>query len=108
MPEWWDTIKELFGLKGPDIPPSWVKGSTGQRVKDTDEGKLFTIIAGGKCPDCFSEIGFYEGPSGGMSTNYFCANRACRSGFNVTPFGDGQGIAERIHKGDIYSYPEET
>ena len=28
---------------------------------------------------------FWEGPSGGMSTNILCANEACRHKFNYTP-----------------------
>jgi hypothetical protein len=30
---------------------------------------------------------FYEGPSGGLSTNILCANKECRHWFNFTPFG---------------------
>lgn len=30
---------------------------------------------------------FYEGPSGGLSTNVLCANPDCRHWFNHTPFG---------------------
>lgn len=30
---------------------------------------------------------FYEGPSGGLSTNILCANDDCRHWFNHTPFG---------------------
>lgn len=68
-------------------------------VEETVKGKLFEIIASGKCPDC-RHRGFYEGPSGGMSTNIICANRDCRSKFNVTPMGllGGGGIAEPIGK----------
>lgn len=62
-------------------------------VEETDQGKLFAIIASGKCPDCGSTEGFYEGPSGGMSTNIFCANEACKKRFNITPM---IGIAERV------------
>lgn len=36
---------------------------------------------------------FYEGPSGGLSTNILCANKNCRHWFNVTPFG-----LEDLHK----------
>jgi hypothetical protein len=71
-------------------------------VEQTDEGKLFNQIAKPECPDCGSRRGFYEGPSGGLSTNIFCINRECRAGFNVTP---AIGIADRIHKGDIKRYP---
>lgn len=65
-----------------------------QLVKDTDEGKLFLQIATNHCPDCGGD-GFYEGPSGGLSTNIKCANPECGSEFNVTPM---IGIADRIGK----------
>lgn len=77
-------------------------------VRETEEGKLFNSFAKGICPDCGSTEGFYEGPSGGMSTNYFCANRECRQGFNVTPFPGMDGIAERIQKANLDKYPKET
>lgn len=61
-------------------------------VSETDKGKLWLIIATNKCPDCHHE-GFYDGPSGGLSTNITCANDDCKQRFNVTPM---IGIAERI------------
>lgn len=75
----------------------------GVLVSETDEGKLYAELAADMCPDC-GHRGFYEGPSGGMSTNIFCMNPKCRSGFNVTPVVE---IAERIHKGDLSMYPKE-
>lgn len=72
-------------------------------VEETEGGKLFRMIAKPRCPDCGSTAGFYEGPSGGISTNVFCANRECRSGFNITPW---VGTADRIGKGDLARYPE--
>lgn len=63
----------------------------GVRVHTTPEGKLFLTIASNTCPNCGSHKGFTEGPSGGMSTNIFCAD--CGQGFNITPM---IGIAERI------------
>lgn len=65
-------------------------------VIDTPEGKLFKQIATGKCPDCGLE-GFYEGPSGGASTNIVCTNEETPHWFNVTPMF-GEGIAERIKR----------
>jgi hypothetical protein len=59
-------------------------------VRKTEAGKLWKIIATNHCPDCNGE-GFYEGPSGGMSTNIECAT--CGRKFNVTPV---TGRAERI------------
>src|SRR5690349_13378294 len=37
-----------------------------------------------KCTYC-GGTEFYEGPSGGMSTNVLCANSNCRHWFNWTP-----------------------
>jgi len=39
-----------------------------------------------KCTYCGGED-FYEGPSGGLSTNVLCANPECRHWFNDTPMG---------------------
>lgn len=39
-----------------------------------------------KCTYC-GGTKFFEGPSGGMSTNVLCANDKCRHWFNHTPFG---------------------
>lgn len=39
-----------------------------------------------KCTYC-GGTKFFEGPSGGMSTNILCANEKCRHWFNATPFG---------------------
>lgn len=87
-------------------------GPNERYAKDTDEGKLFATIAGSRCPDCGKKTDFYEGPSGGMSTNIFCAQ--CGHGFNITPV---IGIAERIGarmpvhtqeiKGEIKLAPDE-
>lgn len=38
------------------------------------------------CEKCGSDK-FFEGPSGGVSTNYICANPKCRARYNVSPFG---------------------
>ena len=62
--------------------------STGKTslVKDTPAGKLYEFMfkeEPGQCPECLSKEGFWEGPSGGVSTNIFCTK--CGVGFNVTP-----------------------
>ena len=48
----------------------------------------------GRCPDCGSER-WFEGPSGGMSTNIKCAG--CGIWLNHTP---ALGIAERLSRKD--------
>lgn len=60
----------------------------------------------GSCPHCFSTAGFYEGPSGGMSTNVECAT--CGTRWNANAVGmswqyigrndDLRAIARRIRK----------
>ena len=68
--EW---LKNLFGFSKP-IPKE--KSTDGQIATDYD----MTFISKGKCPNC--ETGtLYEGPSGGMSTNYRCGT--CGQGFNI-------------------------
>jgi transcription elongation factor Elf1 len=50
------------------------------------------------CPECKSESHvWYEGPSGGMSTNIFCGK--CGQGYNVAPV---MGWAEKIHRDERY------
>lgn len=51
----------------------------------TDDEKA--MFYDGKCPDC--EAGLVEGPHGGLSINYYCANDVtCGSRFNeMGPFG---------------------
>ena len=72
----------------------------GTPVSQTEEGKLYAIIATDECPDCH-HLGFYAGPQGGMSQNIYCANGDCRSAFNITPM---IGTAERIGKAPDYIY----
>lgn len=63
----------------------------GTLLSDTVEGRLYELIEANECPDCHHHDGFYEGPSGGLSTNVECVN--CHHWFNITPV---VGIAERI------------
>jgi hypothetical protein len=79
-------------------PPAVVtEGFSGKPLSALPAGKLGALIMKGVCPDCHSLAGFYQGPSGGASTNIFCANPKCRQGFNFTNMF-GEGHAERIHK----------
>lgn len=59
--------------------------------QNSPQGMLWATIATNTCPDCGSKKGFYEGPSGGLSTNIQCIE--CGQAYNVTPM---IGIAERI------------
>ena len=45
------------------------------------------VVQNSKAPKCTYCGGteFFEGPSGGMSTNILCANKNCRHWFNHTP-----------------------
>lgn len=61
-----------------------------------DESKLCNIIDYSLCPDC-GEWEFYEGPSGGMSTNYLCGQ--CGSEFNHCSVFPSQRIGRISIKG---------
>lgn len=64
-----------------------------------------SVIGNNTCPDC-GHTGFFEGPSGGLSTNIFCTNKECRSGFNITAFSRTEGLCDRISKGRDQYYRE--
>jgi hypothetical protein len=68
--------KEVSGPKGPFLP--W---ETVYLTKQT-------------CPDC-GHAPLLEGPSAGISTNFYCANISCGSRFNVAQFGS-MVLGERI------------
>ncbi len=57
----------------------------------------------GTCPDCGTSK-FLEGPSGGASVNIMCANKQCRSEFNICPgmfaerIGSSDDIIQEIEK----------
>lgn len=65
-------------------------------VGETGEGKLYRRLAAGECPTCHLRMGFFKGPSGGISTNIYCMNPECTQGYNITEM---IGIAEPIGKG---------
>ena len=52
-----------------------------------------------KCTYC-GGTDFYEGPSGGMSTNVLCANKECRHWFNSTPMTEGLEDLRRVEPSD--------
>jgi hypothetical protein len=62
-----------------------------EELKEWEKAELFAS----RCPDCAGEY-FLEGPSGGMSTNWMCANDACGSRFNLAPLGPKTLWGERI------------
>lgn len=64
-----------------------------------DEERLWNqMIDAGGCVDCNAKPKFLaEGPSGGVSTNVFCAH--CGQGYNLTPIAHW---AERIHRDESY------
>lgn len=65
----------------------------GELLKDGEEPQKPDSLV---CPNCGSNQ-WYEGPSGGMSTNIKCANPDCGLWFNSTPFGlDFIGIKENV------------
>lgn len=60
-----------------------------------NEIDLTKIISSGACPDC-EKWEFYEGPSGGMSTNIWCGN--CGSWFNYCPLFVTQRVKNTGYK----------
>ena len=52
------------------------------------------------CPECGSHD-WYEGPSGGMSINFMCANDVCGAKYNFTPLGD-RFMRELISHGKLH------
>lgn len=57
------------------------------------------LLRAGGCVKCTKlPKGFYEGPSGGMCTNVFCAH--CGQGYNLTPVAQW---AELIHVDKKYA-----
>lgn len=90
-------------VPAPEYPPMREELEEFVFVHETEEGRLYRAISRSVCPDCGDTRGFYQGPSGGLSTNIFCMNRECRSGFNVTPV---IGTAERIGRLDLDRYPK--
>lgn len=85
--------------------PKKVACVTDQNGVETEDSKLFRMVAvNNECPDCHSH-GFYAGPEGPGAQNVFCKNVECRSGFNVMEFGGNVGIAQRIGKQKREWYP---
>ncbi len=78
----WNKIKKVI-MRYPE--------NHGELLKDNEEPEKPDCIV---CPNCGSNQ-WYEGPSGGMSTNIKCGG--CGIWFNSTPFGlDYIGIKENI------------
>ncbi len=67
------------------LPKDAVRAAGSDPVKDA--------LMRGVCPDCGSKE-FYEGPSGGICTNWKCAG--CGSKFNIGGFCGQMITAERI------------
>lgn len=84
MSDIWSWFKKLFTCSS-EQSDEWIP------VSKTAAGKLWAILASGKCPDCRKKTKFLEGPHGGMSVNIKCAS--CSARFNITP---AIGHAERI------------
>jgi hypothetical protein len=98
--EW---LKRIFKTKEKaKARPMVIEGFSGRPLSEISQGKLGAIIQKNKCPDCGSK-GFYEGPSGGVSTNIYCTNPECRSAFNYTNIF-GEGHAERIGRAPGHVY----
>lgn len=60
-------------------------------LKASEKCDLYDL---GECPFCHGKI-FFEGPHGGASVNWYCANAECGAGFNLTP--EPFRVAQLIH-----------
>jgi hypothetical protein len=63
-----------------------------RELTDAEKADLYDM---GRCPFCGCEE-FFEGPHGGLSVNWCCANDRCLACFNLTPpaLRSGQLIRE--------------
>lgn len=94
----WDQLLFLLrGGKESTVKPKTKKGGDVQINDDPDQ----VWASSGQCPECGS-ADWYEGPSGGMSTNYMCANDACGAKYNFTPFPGGKLMRELISHGKLH------
>lgn len=82
----WYAMKWLLFTKAkkpPALPPSETR--TQQKGEKLSESEL-VLLQRGHCPDCLEKV--VEGPSGGMSINFYCGSEDCGSRFNdMGPFG---------------------
>jgi len=100
-----DAIRRLFGRRLGSFIMHDLQTGESLPVMQTNSGQLYRKIAIEEvCPDCGGK-GFYIGRRGGTSINVHCMNRDCRSNFNVTDFGNGEGICQRVGKRDLSWYP---
>ena len=51
-------------------------------IRDATKAEEHALYSGNHCPFCGGSQ-FIEGPSGGASTNIYCANEACDARFNI-------------------------
>lgn len=95
----WSWLKRLLGHK--TTPPTFDR--TTLKGAQLNERETLLLCEHGRCPDC--EAGLVEGPHGGLSVNYYCAdNTTCGSRFNVMgPFG-----VERISEASPLKPREKT
>lgn len=102
MSAFWEQL--LFLLRGGKEPVQKKKPHRGDTPVSDDPDQVWA--KSGACPECGS-TDWYEGPSGGMSTNYMCANDACGAKFNFTPFPGGRLMRELISHGKLWKDPNE-
>jgi len=98
MGSFWDQL--LFLLRGGKEATVRPKSKKDMDVPVADDPN-HVWTSSGKCPECGSSD-WYEGPSGGMSTNYMCANDDCEAKYNFTPFGGGRIMRELISHGKLW------
>lgn len=75
------------------VIPVTFSSKNGEALTEYERG---LIIKNRNCPDCQTHD-LLEGPSGGMSTNFYCAdNEGCGSRFNLAIAGGQLLFADRI------------
>lgn len=75
---------------------------TKQSSAEAESERLYNHLWS-RCEDCGGKANWFEGPSGGLSTNIFCGH--CGQGYNVTPIAQR---AEKIHKDTHYIVGEQN
>lgn len=96
------TRQEAHHRDAADPPdPAW-SYKNGDRLTEYETRIIYAKgEKNGFCPDCQAER-LVEGPSGGLSTNYYCLNKRCGSRYNLS----GGLFDERITDRSPFAVPD--
>ena len=70
-------------------------------IKKVHYSIMESSLRNSMCPDC-GGVEFYEGPSGGLCTNYECSNPKCGSRFNIAPGFHYERISKPMPNKDVH------